>query len=158
MLHVFIKLLYIAEREALLSWRRPIIFDSYVSMDKGPVVSKTLDIMNGEESDREGPWDESITRPDQDFNVEIKKDPGIDELSDAEETIVKSVYERFGEMNQWDLCDFTHSFAEWVDPRGSSIPIDYRDILKGAGKTDIEITSIIDELENLALMDNAMGQ
>src|SRR4051812_18447984 len=36
-----IKLLYLADREALLRWARPITFDRYVSMDNGPVVSQT---------------------------------------------------------------------------------------------------------------------
>jgi len=35
--------------------------------------------------------------------------------------------------------------------------MDYKDILKGAGKTDIEIASIISEIENIALMDSYMG-
>jgi len=153
-----IKLLYITEREALIRWRRPVIFDRYVSMDRGPVVSKTLDIMNGEESDREGPWDAAISRPDKDFVVEIKNDPGADELSDAEEGLVREVFNRYGSMDQWDLCNFTHSFPEWTDPHGSSIPIEYRDILKGAGKTDVEIASTLDELENLALIDRSMGR
>ena len=42
-----IKLLYLADREALLRWGRPITFDAYVSMDRGPVLSSVLDLING---------------------------------------------------------------------------------------------------------------
>ena len=38
-----IKLLYLADREALSRWGRPITTDKYVSMDKGPVLSRVLD-------------------------------------------------------------------------------------------------------------------
>jgi uncharacterized phage-associated protein len=153
-----IKLLYIAEREALIRWRRPIFFDRYVSMDKGPVVSKTLNIMNGDEKDKSGPWDEAISQPDGDFKVEIKNDPGRGSLSDAEEKLIREVYEQYGNIYRWDLCKLTHDFPEWIDPKGSSIPIRYEDILGGAGKTDVEIAAIVEEIENIALMDDYMGQ
>jgi uncharacterized phage-associated protein len=41
-----IKLLYVADRRALLRFGRPITFDWYVSMPHGPVLSFTLDKIN----------------------------------------------------------------------------------------------------------------
>ncbi len=153
-----IKLLYIAEREALIRWRRPIFYDRYVSMDRGPVVSRTLNIMNGDEREGGGPWDQSISQPDANHNVEIKSDPGTSHLSGAEEALIRDVYDKYGNIPRWDLCKLTHGFPEWVDPRGSSIPIRYEDILAGAGKTEVEIAAILEEVENIALMDDYMGQ
>jgi hypothetical protein len=43
-----IKLLYLADRRALVQWGRPITFDYYVSMPHGPVLSFTLDRLNDE--------------------------------------------------------------------------------------------------------------
>jgi uncharacterized phage-associated protein len=40
-----IKLLYLADREALLRWGRPITTDRHVSMPKGPVVSQIYDLI-----------------------------------------------------------------------------------------------------------------
>lgn len=37
-----IKLLYLADREALLQWGRPITTDRYVSMNRDPVLSRIL--------------------------------------------------------------------------------------------------------------------
>ena len=37
-----IKLMYLIDREALLRWGRPVTTDCYVSMDKGPILSRTL--------------------------------------------------------------------------------------------------------------------
>ena len=41
-----IKLLYLVDREALRRWGRPVTTDRYVSMDHGPVLSSTLDLIN----------------------------------------------------------------------------------------------------------------
>src|ERR1039457_6692110 len=43
-----IKLLYLADREALIRWGRPITTDCYVSMDVGPVVSRIYDLIRME--------------------------------------------------------------------------------------------------------------
>lgn len=149
------KLLYLAEREALIRWRRPIIFDSYVSMDKGPVLSQTLNLLHGE-SEKSGIWSETITSPTNN-EVSLIRNPGTDSLSEAEETLIEEIFRKYGNMGRWEICDMTHELPEWVDPQGSSIPIDYKDILKGAGKTDIEIKSIISEIENIGLTDNYLG-
>lgn len=150
-----IKLLYLAEREALLRWRRPIIFDNYVSMPLGPVVSETYRLLNGE-SPTKGIWGETVSAP-ANHKVTLIEDPGNESLSEAEESLINEIFEKYGKMSRWDICEMTHTFPEWVDPKGSSIPIDYKDILKGAGKTDIEIASIIEEIENIALMDSYLG-
>src|SRR2546427_10682021 len=41
-----IKLLYLAERRALIEWGRPITFDWYFSLPHGPVLSFTLNKIN----------------------------------------------------------------------------------------------------------------
>jgi hypothetical protein len=50
-----------------------------------------------------------------------------------------------------------HTFPEWQNPKGSAIPIDYRDILKAGGKTDLEIAAIEEEMEHLALTDRLLS-
>lgn len=145
------KLLYLADREALLGLGRPITFDSYVSMDHGPVLSQTLNLLHGE-SQSSGPWEKSISSPENN-EVALVYDPGVESLSDAEEQVVRAVFERFGKMSRWDIRDETHELPEWQDPRGSSIKIEYRDILSGSGRTQAEVESILEDLENLALLE-----
>jgi len=54
-----IKLMYLADREALLRWGRPISTDRYVSMDKGPVLSRVLDLAtDGDDPSRPAIWSE----------------------------------------------------------------------------------------------------
>jgi uncharacterized phage-associated protein len=79
-----IKLMYLADREALLRWGRPISTDRYVSMDKGPVLSRVLDLAtDGDDPSRPAIWSEQIGEPVS-YAVELKADPGNDELSEAE--------------------------------------------------------------------------
>src|SRR5208282_6704121 len=77
-----IKLLYLADREALLRWGRPISTDRYVSMDKGPVLSRVLDLAtDGDDPSRPAIWSEQIGEPVS-YEVALKADPGSDELSE----------------------------------------------------------------------------
>jgi hypothetical protein len=53
-------------------------------------------------------------------------------------------------MSRWDLVRVSHELPEWQNPNGSAIPIQYRDILRGANKTESEIAAVEAELESLA--------
>lgn len=145
-----IKLLYLADRTALLKWGRPITYDHYVSMDNGPVLSKTLDLITDElKPGKDSFWLEYISEPKH-FVVNLKNDPGQDELSEAEINLLKEVFEKYGKMDRWKLIeDVMHQLPEWINPHGSALPIDYRDILRASDKTPQEIASILDELNFL---------
>lgn len=143
-----VKLLYLADREALLKWGRPVTYDHYVSMDNGPVLSKTLDLITDEPKPGEDSfWLKYISEP-QHFVISLKIDPAQDELSEAEIDLLKEVSEKYGKMDRWKLIDdVMHKLPEWIDPHGSAVPIFYRDILRASNKTPQEIASILDELE-----------
>ncbi len=154
-----IKLLYLADREALLKWGRPITYDSYVSMKAGPVLSRTLDLINeGAEPGKDSFWNKHIS-PSQNYDVGLKEDPGFDELSDAEIALLEKIFAEYGKMGRWELVDnVMHKLPEWRNPGGSSLPIDYLDIFRAAQKTDIEANSVTEDLEALALMEMALGK
>ncbi|MCX6915882.1 MAG: Panacea domain-containing protein, partial [Verrucomicrobia bacterium] len=60
-----IKLLYLADRTALLRWGRPITTDTYVSMDRGPVLSRVLDLATDEDlPGQTSIWAKHITEPE----------------------------------------------------------------------------------------------
>lgn len=150
------KLLYLAEREALVRWGRPIVYDSYVSMKLGPVLSQTYSLFMGE-SRESGIWGKAISSPSN-YEVTILEDPGVKSLSKAEEELIKEIFEKYGSMDRWSISDLSHDLPEWEDPNGSTIQIEYKDILQGAGKTPVEIASIISDIENIALMDSLTEQ
>jgi uncharacterized phage-associated protein len=145
-----IKLLYLLDREALLRWSRPVTTDRYVSMDNGPVVSRIFDLIREEPPPGTDPvWRHFISAPSN-YEVSLTAEPEIDELSPAEESLIEEVFAQYGKLSRWNLVDLSHGFAEWQDPKGSAIPIEYRDILRAGNKTESEIAAIESELEALA--------
>lgn len=150
---LLIKLMYIIDRAALISWGRPLTWDSYVSMPHGPVLSRTLDLIN-EGPDDDSPWGALITAP-ADYQVRLKEaDPPTDELSETEEELIKRIFTKYGSMSRYKLRDLMHQhLQEWRDPQGSSLPIAYRDILLAGKKTEAEIAEIESEIESVAFVD-----
>jgi uncharacterized phage-associated protein len=146
-----LKLLYLSDRKALLDSGRTITFDQMVSMDFGPVLSKTLNLIIGENKyyTSDGSWSNIISPPLGDFEIELRNTPNDDKLSEYEEEILSNIYENYGHIDKWTLSKLTHDLPEWVDPKGTSIPIRYPDILKYENRSDIDIQHIKNELEVL---------
>lgn len=138
-----IKLLYLAERRALLSWGRPITFDSYVSMPHGPVLSFTLDRINLPREPSGTSYWHGLISERQDHEVRLLVDqPPADALSTAEELVLDEVYAEFGHMDQWGLRDYSHTLPEWRDPNGSSVKIRIREILMSEGVSEDEAAEV----------------
>lgn len=148
-----IKLLYLIDRAALIKWGRPITYDKYVSMNNGPVLSQTYNLIcENIAPDEESYWYSYITSPEN-YEVSLKENPSVSKLSDAEIELIKTIYEQYKDQDQWDMVKIVHDLPEWQDPEGSAIPIDIKDILRDSGKTDIEVEAILSELKHLEMMD-----
>lgn len=145
-----IKLLYLLDREALLRWGRPVTTDRYLSMDNGPVVSRIYSLIREEPAPGADPvWTHFISAPTN-YEVSLSVEPEIDELSAAETALIHEIFATYGKLSRWELVELSHSLAEWQDPKGSAIPIEYRDILRAGNKTESEIAAIESELEGFA--------
>lgn len=144
-----IKLLYLADREALLRWGALITTDRHASMDNGPVVSRILNLIT---EDRQKPiWSQYISAPLGEYEVRLLKKAPTDRLSRAEEDLMRGIFDKYGYRNRWDLIDnVMHILPEWQDPKGSSIPISLRDILKAGGENEEEIRTVIREIHSIA--------
>jgi uncharacterized phage-associated protein len=141
-----IKLLYFADRRALLELGRPISYDLFVSMPHGPVLSRTYDVILGE-PETDSYWRRFISAPES-YEVRLLEEPPNDQLSPAEEGIIDSVFQRFGWMDKWALRDYTHKkLPEYQDPKGSSVPISIHEILLAQGMDEQDAQAIEDELE-----------
>jgi uncharacterized phage-associated protein len=143
-----IKLMYLIDREGLSRWGRSMTRANYVSMDKGPVLSEVLNLIT-EERLGESYWRRFISAP-QGYEVALENEPEFDEFSRAELRLVEEIYERFGHWNRWDLVHYTHDLPEWRNPNGSSLPIDYREVLQAEGKSYEEIAEIMGDIEETA--------
>lgn len=153
-----IKLLYLADRTALTRWGRSITTDRYVSMDRGPVLSRVLDLAtDGEDPGTPSIWSSFISEP-ANYEVSLKDDPSDDELSVAEIGVLDEVFREFGHLGRWDLVELTHRLPEWKNPNGSAIPISVSDILKANGKSALEISAVEDELGEIAEADRLLAR
>jgi len=153
-----VKLLYLADREHLAKYDLPILFDCFVSMPHGPVVSMTYNFINGTGPEQEQQdWD-SFIKARSGYNIGIQKhvkDEDLDELNRSERKTLESVWQEFGYKEKFELRDWTHdNCGEWEDPHGSSMPIPYERVLKFLGKKNPEL--IVKEIEDIRAMDFAM--
>lgn len=138
------KLLYLAERRAIVEFGRPIAFDSYCSMPHGPVMSFTYDRIQTAEKDSY--WGKHITERDgHDVALRGARIP-CDQLSPAEEGLLDEVWGKYGKLGKYQLRDFTHTLPEWRDPQGSSTPIEIEDILRAEGYSDEDVADVLDGL------------
>jgi len=137
-----IKLLYLADRRALLRWGRPITFDCYVAMPHGPVLSFTLDKINDSAPfDGSSYWHRHISEC---TGHEVALLAGVpnDQLSLAEEQLLDGVFAEFGGMSQREIRDYSRTLPEWRDPNGSSLPIAWRDILLAEGLSEDDVRDV----------------
>ncbi|MGI9076718.1 MAG: Panacea domain-containing protein [Gemmatimonadaceae bacterium] len=151
-----IKLLYLADREAWGQYERPITGDSYVSMDNGPVLSRTYDLLKPDAPS--GPWSATIERTGNDARLRVEPDLGP--LSEAEVDILAETNDRFSAVPTWGtngLIDRLHRILpEWEYPKGTSKPISPEAILSKIGKAD-RIKAVRKELEEIAEFRRLVG-
>ena len=145
-----IKLLYLAERESLKRYGRPMTYDRLVSMDHGPVLSKTLDLANRvaleaqpngwyDRIDWSGHYDLTLTS---DNHLDC-----LDELSQTDHEVLKDVWQQFGHMDQWQVRDRTHDFQEWKGQHGTAVSINYKEIFLALDYSDQEADARCTEIE-----------
>ena len=152
-----IKLLYFAERAALLKWGRPITFDWYVSMPHGPVLSFTLDKINDSAPlDGSSYWHKYISERIKN-EVELIGEAPKDQLSQAEEELLKKVWQEFGHMDEWQLRNYSHTLPEWQDPEGSSRPIEIRHIFLSEGHSEDDVKDVLETLGAEGHADSLIG-
>jgi len=139
-----LKLLYLSDRKALLESGYSITGDLMYSLPHGPVLSNILSLMS--RGAQGGPWMESIQQSGR-YQVTIVKDPGLDDLSEFESSILDTVYTSHGALSQWQLEDLTHELPEWEDPGASNKLIEPRSILEAEGIPAVDIQRLSDEAE-----------
>lgn len=131
-----LKLLYIAERESLAETGYEIIGDRVVAMKNGPVLSRTLDTIEGETTESTI-WNRFIRR--EHYQIRLENDPGVGKLCPYEIRKLKEVSSRYEGFSDWDIVEVTHTFGEWIKnfPGGcGAAPIPLEDILAAVGRAD----------------------
>ena len=136
-----LKLLYIADRESLRIAGYALTGDTPFALPHGPVLSRIYDLIKTrddwvflDENPEEMRWCSYFKTGGRDLC--IVKEPGEDRLSEHDKQVISDVLARHGQLDQFQLRDLTHEFAEWRnnDPGSSSRPIPLRDILDALGR------------------------
>ncbi len=139
-----IKLLYLADREALIKWDITITKDSYSSLDNGIVLSNLYDLIKDKGiHENQCLWNTYFITEGYNLKSIIKDNLPEDELSDREKDLLKEISKKY-EPYDWKYLVYTvhHSLPEWKDPHGSSIPLSVNEILEKIGRTQKEIQDI----------------
>jgi len=151
---VLLKMMYAAEREALARWHRTISGDSFVSMKKGPVPSRTYNLIKGEvlgtNSDMEK-WSRYFS-PRQGADIRLIADPDFDFLSDREiEILEKSAVEIEDLIKSRGLvANILHErWPEWREPEDlgrGAVPLSLEAILAEVVEDDGEVERVVSEI------------
>lgn len=131
-----LKLVFLADRYHIRKYGRMITNDNYVAMKHGPVPSTTRDIAeyNDYLDDIEKSYSAEYIKPN---NLKLKSIKEVDSnvFSESDLEALSFAWSAFGNYNQFQLRDITHSYPEWIKHRnsvkyGSCVPINILDFLK----------------------------
>ncbi len=153
-----IKLVYLADRESIKEWGLPILDENRCSMPHGPVNSFTYAHINGEYDLDACGWS-TYLEDRENHLVAVKNNISVhdlNELSEADIQCLDAVWEKFGNMDQWQLVEWTHdekNIPEWEDPNGSSKIIPLERIMRVVGVKDsdaqVQLLKEHNEIEKL---------
>ena len=154
------KLLYLADREALLRFGKPITGDRVVAMRHGPVLSRVYDLVSQKKQEApESEWHKFIPRPARYvYTVRFAGLPDTSCLSEVEMALIDETFAKYRDKDEWALVNVTHSLPEWSDPQGTSKPISFEEILRAAGASREEIEAIADNAAADFYMDSILAR
>ena len=104
-----LKLLYLADRKSLEKRGAPICGDTPYAMERGPVPSRTLDLIKGNDTQAKK-WGQFFEKDG--YDILLRTDPGNLHLSRAEINILEEIAEEFRSYDEWDLVEWCHTQIE----------------------------------------------
>lgn len=136
-----VKFLYLADREHLNRYGRPITFETYYALPYGPVATHALNMLKG---DRHALHEAGIDK----LPIKLKKldkviylqaperEVNYDVFSKSDLKVFNEIIKKFGSKSFGQLFDITHSHLAYKNAwqrRGSSksVPMRYEDMLSG---------------------------
>jgi hypothetical protein len=147
-----IKLLYVLDRVALKRFDWPVIGDEHYSLEKGPILSKVLNLIKQTVIfsfiERGKYWHKFIKKSG--YNIQLKETPDFDEISLREKELIKEMDEFFKNYSYQQMIDYCHILPEYVNPNKvgeKRIDLSYEEILIKIDKTPYEISTICENAE-----------
>jgi hypothetical protein len=157
-----VKLLYIADREAISRWNVSITGDRYAATANGPILINISNLIKNTHPnqamqigwntifDYQG-YDLVACVLTRDANARIpRKFPLCDELSDREEALLHEIDAKYHDWDAETLIKHVQEaghFPEWSDPGTTTVPIHFEQILDALGRSKEEIVQILSDRE-----------
>lgn len=133
------KLLYLSEVECLLNHNEPLTGDRLFCLDKGPVLSSTLDLIHSGTECPNSIWNHWI-KDKGDYSLELMDHVSdqqypeeLSSLSKFEMDILRQMFFKYQDCSEWDMVNITHQptvCPEWKSPHGSATEISIKDLCK----------------------------
>lgn len=145
-----IKECYIADRMSVAKTGYAMTGDSYVSMNRGPVLKNLYSFIKNKytDADRQHLWNQIFSTSDHKIKL-LKNDVPHSKLSRCDTNILNEVCQRFYKYSYVQMRDYSHSegvFPEWQPvERGEEKPIPMENIMKALNFNDEDIHILINE-------------
>ena len=145
-----LKLLYIADRDALAERGLPIIGGRVAALDNGPLHCDiyTMIKADGRFEEEVGAAQEWANHFDREHHsIVLRHEPEMLELSEFEVDKLNEVWDRYKDIDTWELVEKTHEFEEWkrYHRLGSSHTIPMESILSAVGFSVADIALVTNE-------------
>jgi uncharacterized phage-associated protein len=144
-----VKFFYLADREHLIRYGRPISFDIYYALSYGPVASNALDLLN--KKARDLPFETSIKRLPSDSETVVigkpKRAVNRELFSKSDLMIFDEVINKYGKLTFDQLYDLTHehmAYKKAWDSRGyfNRAEMDYADMIDDPVKRQVLVEEL----------------
>lgn len=153
------KMLYLADKAAYVAWGKTITGDRFMSLPKGPVLSKTYNLFKGIGAAKDLKEWNSYFSETVNNSIRLLRPANVGKLSEEEMEILEKARQEVNSCAPWDVADWLHQTCpEWNDPHGSSRPIDPTVILTNAGRTADEIRMIEESTESYNHLEDAFSK
>lgn len=148
------KLMYFSDRKALLETGFPITDDCYYIMNRGPILSSTLDHINQYTSEMASIFETPQSKNEGGYPVKeltLKATVGreYEYLAEIEVSILDAILEELSSMSTNEIVQYAHDdkiCPEWKFPQGTSIALPIESILRHHGVEAEEIEQMVQEI------------
>jgi uncharacterized phage-associated protein len=152
-----LKLLYIADRDAIRECGLPILGSRAVAMEHGPLHSDVYNLIKGIHANT-SLWSRFFTTIG--YKVEAIDQPENGLLSEYEIKKLQEVSEKYAPFTDLEICDqMTHTFGEWQKTfqENTSQTIQIEDIVEAVGRSG-DRESILDDISELEEFDKLVNE
>lgn len=139
-----IKMIFLADREHLVRYGRPIVGGNYVAMDLGLVSSNLKDYIEGKTTFRDLPF--TIQG---EYNLVATQATNDAQLSESELEVLDEIYDKYKHIDSIKLGLLTHKYKAWknnVPAKGSSKPVPYEHFFEDKDSKDM-MALVLEEQE-----------